>query len=806
MSQASVGQGVSSESTDCMRGFCAAAWTCPQYEDGMGSEGRCRQRTRGFQRGPSREGHRAASWFSRGRREVWDILAFYEGFWRFLLCAVLSLVVFVNSEFSDVRSRCLYVLTLMVSCWLISSLSPYVVSLIPIVFFPLLKVESVGFVATSYMDSSSFLILGASMMVTALERAKLDVAVANALRSFAPSGTALLALYLMFVSFVSASCLTSIGTMLLICPVVEILRAKSQEQPAAALLSRAEDSGPGEGSFSPQAGEGEGAEQTVVTTADSSEEKLPSAASTQQNALFFRETLGSDSPVRVRGEAESQSLETGAGTARRRQQSLTEKPLKSSWPTTQGPELGDEAAAGGWLSLAKLEETSSSCLEMDSPKKKTDAPRDSGGLDGERPCCCLDSVAEESDLQRRSTQASAVCRNSPRFCCCPRCALNLNKAQPRGQPQLPRSLQDAGRLRDDHERLLLFMGCSFGATIGASLTLTSSGANAIFLSTLEALYGSLQPPQTNPVTFMTWMLLSIPVGTAQLLATWFTLVAAWLGPREALEASGVCLKALWLGLAGVCHSSYSAAINCLLARLLRRRASRSAKRGGGEAGAVAGEFEARRLEASAPSGEEGQTSSPSKAQPVVTKTFEAKTRSLVSSERASPSAPGPCFMARSYVVGSWVLLALLWITRRTVIPAIPGWGTFFGNFVDDSWPAMAVPLSFFFVPLEARTKTSSIVRLVSLFPTETDRPVTSLTRKRNKRASRKQRAELSVGLLLCDFGRREKAFVCSGVAGGAAVGFCVGRRASCVRGVGKVPRPLQKSLQQRPRPRRLAKR
>src|SRR5690606_35030414 len=104
---------------------------------------------------------------------------------------VLALLVVLFNPFniSSQANSVLAVATLMISWWILEALPMPVVALLPLVFFPLLKIESLSEAAAPYANPVIFLFLGGFMLGLAIEKWNLHRRIAlNIVRLTGTSG------------------------------------------------------------------------------------------------------------------------------------------------------------------------------------------------------------------------------------------------------------------------------------------------------------------------------------------------------------------------------------------------------------------------------------------------------------------------------------------------------------------------------------------------------------------------------------------------------------------------------------------
>ncbi|CDJ38382.1 solute carrier family 13, putative [Eimeria tenella] len=503
-------------------------------------------------------------------QELLSVAAFHRQLLLTVFCFSFPLLLFAGWSCADSRARCLYAVAVMVLCWLSNCLDPYAVALLPFVLFPGLRVASVGLVASFYMNSVSFLIFGSSMMAAALRRVKLDLAAARWLARISPQHPEDLALCLMLTCFSISTCLSNTGTMLIFCPIIDLLIRGIHPHTYGGESSPADRGGP------------------------------PPPPPQQQQQQ------------------------------QRRQQQQQQESVESDL---------SRCASGSRSKVSPLDN-----------------------------CLCVISVAPSTAVTGSSPAAAA----SPP-------PQQQEASGPLDQQLEEEILHEPPKLR--RIRNLLFIGCAYAATLGGSATVTGSTSNAIFLAVLDAMYATLpaaagaEGPQVNPVTYTTWLVVSLPLALVQLFMVWASLCALWTGPRAT--------KAALARLAFCCCMPLKAALCCCCCcKWVRpRRASRELSAAAAAPGGPGSQ--------GAPRGPRAPTGN------------------------ACAADHGELYWGRVYVVVAWLLLVCLWLSRKTIVPAVPGWGTPWEGFIDDSFAAVVVPLGLWFAPLYPRRPKPSIARAIS---------------------------------------------------------------------------------------------
>ncbi|XP_022593274.2 solute carrier family 13 member 5 [Cyclospora cayetanensis] len=531
--------------------------------------------------------------------ELVAIVSCYRQLLRTAASFCLPLLIFVGWSAEDDRSRCLYVILVMVLCWLSNCMDAYTVALLPFVLFPVLHVAPVGDVASSYMNSVSFLIFGASMMAAALRRVKLDVATANWLCRISPKHPEDLALCLMATCFAISTCLSNTGTMLIFCPIIDLMVQGLHPEPI-------------------------GSEPARIDSRESRNSHHSFTASLSKSGPLDH-PAGSDGHFFYQEEPPLLPL------SHRERSFANAGDMLNYLHASEGQGTQGEAAA----------RVCSIPVSLDKNGLKPTLPRPSCV-----PSSTTESIVEQNDVLDRI--AAKIQRESPDLSCI---------------------------------RRLLFIGCAYAATLGGSVTVTGATSNAIFLAVLDAMYATMPGGSaTNPVTYTTWLLVSLPLGVVQLLLVWLSLCALWMGPRATgrsiTRIAGSCLKLLQ-----ICRCKRRG-------KKATRQAAVHASEGGSDAHNVV-----RPSFAEAP-GPQAEATKRARASDGLRHCAEL-------------------YWARVYVVVAWLLLVCLWLSRRTILAAVPGWGAKWEGSIDDSWPAVLVPMCLGFAPLYPRRSAPSFARAAS---------------------------------------------------------------------------------------------
>lgn len=507
--------------------------------------------------------------------ELFSIILFYRFFFVTLFCFCLPLVIFMVGNAEDPRVRCLYVIGVVILCWLSNCIDAYAVALLPFILFPGLRVVSVGHVATSFMNSVSFLILGASMLAAALHRVRLDVAAADWLVRISPKHAEDLALCLMTTCFMVSTCLSNTGTMLIFCPIIDLMIRRLHPEHMGSCR-----------------------ETETAKSGDAKAVAVSSAAEPDCGCSILQQHEEGDEVDRALSSLRGQV---------------------------------DEGAA-------KLVAHCSVSVES--------------GVAASRACAVHSLDAEATPNRVESVQADPITE------------------------EIMHESPELRRIRNH-----LFIGCAYAATLGGSATVTGATSNAVFLAVLDAMYATLPGGSAaNPVTYTTWLIVSLPLGLIQLFIVWVSLGCVWIGPK-AVGASLVRLA---------CKSK-----RLLLTCCCCFRQSGSSSNSGPTSltsGVVTRGNRAGKWVSIAP-------------------TMPEKGDQCKKQMDASQSEE--LYWARVYVIGAWLLVVCLWLSRRTVVAAVPGWGSSWEGYIDDSWPAMVVPLSLWFLPLRPRHSKPSLARATS---------------------------------------------------------------------------------------------
>lgn len=217
-------------------------------------------------------------------------------------------------------------------------------------------------------------------------------------------------------------------------------------------------------------------------------------------------------------------------------------------------------------------------------------------------------------------------------------------------------------------RNMLFIGCAYASTLGGSATVTGSTTNVIFLSVIDAMYSALPGGSaSNPVSYATWIVACLPLAVIQLFFVWLSLIGTWLGPKAAFKAlvrlACTSMKPL-VACCKFCHNK----------------------------------SKARTADGTTLNRTDGRNPS---------------TPGALEDNRVQRTEKHELYWARVYVILAWILLLSLWLSRRSIVEAVPGWGDSLEKHIDDSWPAILVPLFLWFVPLYPRRSKPAVVRAIS---------------------------------------------------------------------------------------------
>ncbi|KAL8433971.1 hypothetical protein ACSSS7_003456 [Eimeria intestinalis] len=616
-----------------------------QEEDGGGGEGGFVGDNGGKQR--KRSSSRSLC------MECLSILTFYQHLILIALTFSLPLLIFLGWTWTDPRARCLYVIAVMVLGWLTNCMDAYAVALFPFLLFPILRVVTTAQVAASYMNSVTFLIVGASMMAAALRRVKLDIAAANWLLKVAPKHPEEIALSLMGASFGVSTCLSNTGTMLIFCPIVDLMVRGLHPDNRSIIHHNNNDTQRSLPPSIPAPG-------------------APTAGSPGEPVGVLG---GSLSFTRKQEDGGFLLLEGGRGTVFPHGSCLPKEGGEATF-SRQGTRAAEDVLyispdqINGSRDLLRPGGSSTPAADTNAHGAHADTAAAAAASGG-----CSSPPSDEVELKAESVHEEDA-------------LIPLSDEISHETPQQRRV------------RNLLFVGSAYAATLGGSATATGSTTNAIFLAVLDAMYS--QTPggsAANPVTYTTWLFVSLPLGLIQLFLVWLSLCLVWMGPRATGAAFVRVLK-----------KCFKAVFTCGCCR----------RRGGGNTNS----------DGSTPLSEASTSNRPKTSIPrdgVVQKKEKVEENAANKAHGNNvEGGRGPdgalqqeqhednddLHAARVYVVLSWVLLVCLWLSRRTILPAIPGWGEQWAGFIDDAWPAMLVPMLLWFVPLHPRRQQPSFAKPV----------------------------------------------------------------------------------------------
>ena len=129
--------------------------------------------------------------------------------------------------FSDTQSRLIGIIAFLVSLWTNSGLHMGVVSLLPIILFPILGLVESKDVVTNYSKTTIFLFVGGFLLAIATEKSDLHKRLATFLLSLFPSTPRGILLSLMLTAGLLSSILSDTTTALLIIPIAGFLTNNS---------------------------------------------------------------------------------------------------------------------------------------------------------------------------------------------------------------------------------------------------------------------------------------------------------------------------------------------------------------------------------------------------------------------------------------------------------------------------------------------------------------------------------------------------------------------------------------------------
>jgi sodium-dependent dicarboxylate transporter 2/3/5 len=131
---------------------------------------------------------------------------------------------FVSSLFLDIhQSFLIAVIILLVAYWSNEALPLGVVSLLPIILFPVLGISDLKSVSVNYANPIIFLFLGGFMLAIAVEKTALHKVIANKILAFFPNTTRGIVFALLITSAVLSSILSNTTTALLLMPIAMFL-------------------------------------------------------------------------------------------------------------------------------------------------------------------------------------------------------------------------------------------------------------------------------------------------------------------------------------------------------------------------------------------------------------------------------------------------------------------------------------------------------------------------------------------------------------------------------------------------------
>ena len=142
-----------------------------------------------------------------------------------LIAVLLSLIAYILSGFifSEVQSRLIAVVVMLVVLWTNEALPLGVVSLLPIILFPSLGILDPKSVSTNYSKTIIFLFLGGFLLAIAVEKIGLHKIIANKLLNIFPKTNRGIIFSLSITSAMLSSFLSNTTTALLLMPIALFL-------------------------------------------------------------------------------------------------------------------------------------------------------------------------------------------------------------------------------------------------------------------------------------------------------------------------------------------------------------------------------------------------------------------------------------------------------------------------------------------------------------------------------------------------------------------------------------------------------
>jgi sodium-dependent dicarboxylate transporter 2/3/5 len=170
-------------------------------------------------------------------RQFLSLIRKYEKPAGLLLGLILCLTLAIWNPFSLDNKACmvLSVATLMISWWVLDALPLPVVALIPIVLFPLLNINSVKEVTSSYADSMIFLFLGGFLIALAIEKWSLHKRIAlNIIRLMGTNGDRIILGFIIATGFLSFWLSNTATTMMMFPIALSVIKVMRENEQAGA--------------------------------------------------------------------------------------------------------------------------------------------------------------------------------------------------------------------------------------------------------------------------------------------------------------------------------------------------------------------------------------------------------------------------------------------------------------------------------------------------------------------------------------------------------------------------------------------
>lgn len=151
--------------------------------------------------------------------------SFFQSYKLIIIALVIGLFFYVLalSLFSDVQARLVGVIAFLVTLWTNNGLHMGIVSLLPIILFPIFGLVESKDVVTNYSKTTIFLFMGGFLLAIATEKSLLHKRLATKLLSIFPNTPRGVLLSLMITAGVLSSILSDTTTALLIIPIASFL-------------------------------------------------------------------------------------------------------------------------------------------------------------------------------------------------------------------------------------------------------------------------------------------------------------------------------------------------------------------------------------------------------------------------------------------------------------------------------------------------------------------------------------------------------------------------------------------------------